>query len=282
MRALANVDVRRKQMLLELGRQGVLKGDLHRSLQASGVKEGIGAMRPDRFRPAMDASQTAMQKWVQAALNVVLGTRLKLDGNIGPVSRQALRRFQQQEGLTAHGYADEATLQALELRVGLSCPRGGFHEPVPSLLVLPMRGVWMPKPKGQKPKERGAEAGEREAAQGPAAGATAAASQEQAQRGPEAEVRDDVVQREALGAVRAMAFTDGFVERAAEWLEREDQPVVRAEMDRWLDRNLGTPADKAPDWLREVRGSARGNAASAASALRRSWWNEHVGEGEGL
>ncbi len=284
MRVLQKVDLRRKQMLHELGKQGLLKGDLHRSLQASGVKEGIGAMQPDRFRPPIDHSQSAMQKWVQAALNVILGTRLKLDGSIGPVTRQALRRFQQQEGLTPHGYADEATLQALELRVGVACPRGGSHEPVPSLLVLPMRGVWMPKPKGQGGKERKtageatSEAGAREGAREQPADAPSTA--------PGAMV-EDPVQREALGAVRALAFADGFVGRALEYLhEGEVDPAatagMRGEMERWLHERLQTPHERQPEWVQRMRSEARANSSAAASTLRQRWWAEHIGESEGM
>lgn len=288
MRVLPKIDARRKQMLLELGRQGLLKGDLHRSLQASGVKEGIAALKPDRFKPPVDNSQTGMQKWVQAALNVILGTNLKLDGNLGPVTRQALRRFQRQEGLTAHGYADEATLQALELRVGVACPRGGNgHEPIPRLLILQNRNLWMPKPRGQGGKER------RDGQDGPGA----AGSEADVQAGNEAttaapqspEAADPTMQREALGAVRALAFSDGFAQRAHEYLHDAENQAdaaalgeLRGGMERWLDRQLVAKGDEAPDWLRSVRSQARFEAPSAASLLRRTWWREHVGEGEGL
>jgi hypothetical protein len=289
MRALGKVEQRRKQMLLELGRQGVLKNELHRTLQASGVRDGVAAMKPDRFRPAMDTTQTAMQKWVQAALNVVTGLKLKLDGNLGPISRTALRRFQREEGLPAHGYADEKTLQVLELRVGVSCPRGGHHEPIPSLLRLPMRNVWMPKP-----KPKGREGREREAEAGGGAAVVAAGAQKRreltaadsyadpAARPGAAGVSDDATQRESMMAVRALAFTPGFAERAAEHLDAHDAASVHVAMERWADEQLARADERAPAWIRTIRADARGNAGEAASMLRRAWWACHIGEGEGL
>ncbi len=297
MRALGTVDARRKQMLLELGRQGMLKGDLHRNLQASGVREGVGALRPDRFRPAMDTTQTAMQKWVQAALNVVTGLSLKLDGNLGPISRTALRRFQRQEGIPAHGYADEKTLQILELRVGVSCPRGGHHEAVPALLRLPMRNVWMPRPKGQKGKERGEkddelpppaegmelarrivepQGGQRRAT------ATAASYADPAAREGAFSPDDDAVFRESLGSMRSLAFSPGFAERAAEQLAQADGGALQAEMSRWLDQQMIVPDAAAPAWLRTMRSDLRVNPGEAASLLRRAWWACHIGDAEGL
>lgn len=42
-------------------------------------------------------------RWVQSSLNKLLGLRLAVDGLSGPATRSAMRRFQQQNGLTADG-----------------------------------------------------------------------------------------------------------------------------------------------------------------------------------
>ena len=42
-------------------------------------------------------------RWVHSSLNKLLGLRLAVDGLSGPPTRSAIRRLQQQNGLTADG-----------------------------------------------------------------------------------------------------------------------------------------------------------------------------------
>ncbi|MFD1576966.1 peptidoglycan-binding protein, partial [Ramlibacter ginsenosidimutans] len=65
-------------------------------------------------------------RWLQDALNHVLGTHLVVDGDAGPQTRNAVRAFQQQHGLTPDGVAGPRTLAAL--RDALE-QRGGASQP---------------------------------------------------------------------------------------------------------------------------------------------------------
>lgn len=70
-------------------------------------------------------SERVLERWVQAALTVVLGVRLPLTGQLGDLTRKALLQFQKASGLATHGQIDDATLRALEAAVGLPAPRTG-------------------------------------------------------------------------------------------------------------------------------------------------------------
>ena len=61
-------------------------------------------------------------RWVQEALNQVLGMRLVVDGRKGPATRSAIRSFQQQRGLTVDGVVGPRTEQAL-VATGTPRPR---------------------------------------------------------------------------------------------------------------------------------------------------------------
>ena len=52
-------------------------------------------------------------RWLQNALNQVLGTQLTVDGDAGPATRRAVRSFQSRSGLAADGIAGPRTLGAL-------------------------------------------------------------------------------------------------------------------------------------------------------------------------
>jgi outer membrane protein OmpA-like peptidoglycan-associated protein len=63
---------------------------------------------------------TAYVRWLQQALNQILGLRLTVDGVNGPQTRSAIRRFQQRQGLTVDGIVGPETDTALKraLRAG--------------------------------------------------------------------------------------------------------------------------------------------------------------------
>lgn len=57
----------------------------------------------------------AMRKQIQTALNAH-GASLKVDGMLGKRSREAIARFQHDNGLKATGWADKATLDKLGVK----------------------------------------------------------------------------------------------------------------------------------------------------------------------
>ena len=64
----------------------------------------------DALATSLDANGT---KWVQAALNVIEGAKLTVDGKYGPVTRAAVEKFQRSHGLTVDGWAGVNTNDAL-------------------------------------------------------------------------------------------------------------------------------------------------------------------------
>ena len=59
-------------------------------------------------------------RWVQSSLNRVMGLRLAVDGILGPVTRSAVRNFQQRKGLAVDGIVGPKTEAAL---VAAGAPR---------------------------------------------------------------------------------------------------------------------------------------------------------------
>jgi outer membrane protein OmpA-like peptidoglycan-associated protein len=64
-------------------------------------------------------------RWVQSALNKVMGLRLTVDGLMGIQTRSAIRSFQQRQGLTADGILGPQTEAALIAAGGGSPPGSG-------------------------------------------------------------------------------------------------------------------------------------------------------------
>ena len=64
----------------------------------------------DALASSLDANGT---KWVQAALHVIDGAKLDVDGKYGPVTRAAVEKFQHSHGLTVDGWAGVHTNDAL-------------------------------------------------------------------------------------------------------------------------------------------------------------------------
>ncbi len=263
-RILSKQELNRRRMLMELGKSELAKPDRKSMLSSLGYDASKKALNPSRNRPPVDNTYGSFKKWVQAALNVVLGTSLKRDGVIKLVTRAVIKRFQLHEGLTAHGYIDEMTLQILELRVGMKAPRSVRHEALPHLLRLPRKGVWKPpgrKKRDQKRKDR-APPGEVEA--------------EAEAGGLSAKVAPGVQQREAEAAVAAVAFDEEFVAMATEQRDKSDPDGLRREMSEWLEQARGLAEEDSPAWLSRMRLRARGEQEEAASIVRRQWWQEHV------
>ena len=59
-------------------------------------------------------------KWVQLALNQIMGLRLAVDGDLGAQTRSAIRSFQRKQGLTADGVVGAQTEAAIKVALGTS------------------------------------------------------------------------------------------------------------------------------------------------------------------
>ena len=262
---LSQSERNRRRLLMELGKSELAKPDRKQMLSGLGYDGSKAALDPARNRAPVDNTQGSFQKWVQAALNVVLGTKLRRDGVIRAITRAAIKRFQRREGITAHGYVDETTLQVLELRVGMEAPRSARHEALPHLLMLPRKGLWKPPSEWEKDKKK------KDIKQdGPEHAA--------AQAETPAKITPGFQQREAEAAVAATAFDEDFVARAMPFQSTQDPAQAHEAMTQWLDQAYGQPEQDSPDWLQKVRLKARGEAVEAASIIRRQWWHEHVAE----
>lgn len=70
------------------------------------------------------------RRWVQQSLNSLIGSNLSVDGQLGSNSRNAIKLFQRQNGMPAHGIVNEPTEEALR-RAGAPPPPLSFPPPAP-------------------------------------------------------------------------------------------------------------------------------------------------------
>ena len=81
----------------------------------------------------VDSAAGGFVRWLQDALNRVLGLSLAVDGIAGPQTRQAIRQFQARQGLTVDGIAGQRTQaalrQALQQLDAVTPPPGGTPAP---------------------------------------------------------------------------------------------------------------------------------------------------------
>ncbi|MGB7947305.1 MAG: peptidoglycan-binding protein [Candidatus Binatia bacterium] len=82
------------------------------------------------------AQSTEYVRWLQSSLNQILGLNLPVDGLMNPATREALRRFQQQQGLPPDGIAGPETERALiaASSSGATDAKAGTAEPAQSEL----------------------------------------------------------------------------------------------------------------------------------------------------
>jgi len=113
-----------------------------------GAPEPYGAA-PEPYPAEPLPAGSEYMRWVQSALNDVLGLRLPINGIADPATRSSIRSFQQREGLPVDGVVGPDTERALLAARSGKSSRGG--EPSPA-------GPDMPEPSGTQttPAERGA------------------------------------------------------------------------------------------------------------------------------
>ena len=269
----------RLRMLKELGKAELYRFDARKAATEMGHDKARGALKPDRWVPPQDANWRTLEKWVQAALNVVLGTKLKIDGVLRGDTREVLRRFQKEEGLIPHGWLDERTLIALEVRAGVKAPRMDGKEPIRRLVRGRLK-VPPPKPKGQDDKERGRD---RSGENAPSAGQkkrekeTAERSEQTQDQAldPEQRWMHSVLQHEAENAVAAMAFDASFAVDAGAHLGRTPDEGLLAEMKTWFQRAVAA-GDQAPQWVTRVAEQAQKEPELAVEFVREAWLADHA------
>jgi 3',5'-cyclic AMP phosphodiesterase CpdA len=92
-----------------LGPDGQLAPFAAASPASTSSASSAGAGAPPEPEPESDGDV----RWLQQALNRVLGTHLEIDGEAGPATREAVERFQARAGLTVDGIAGPLTRRAL-------------------------------------------------------------------------------------------------------------------------------------------------------------------------
>jgi hypothetical protein len=95
------------------------------------------ALEGEEWEAETNRGSSAYVRWVQQALNEVLGLRLPVHGITGPETRSAIRSFQRRSGLTANGSVGTQTERAL-IAAGASPPSGASGR-IPSPVVAPIR-----------------------------------------------------------------------------------------------------------------------------------------------
>ncbi|OKO85136.1 hypothetical protein AC629_19855 [Bradyrhizobium sp. NAS80.1] len=87
-------------------------------------------------------------RWVQSALNDVLGLRLPLDGIADSATRSAIRSFQRREGLPVDGAVGPDTERALISARGGASPRDGAPTPTGPGMPEPVEQINAPQAAG--------------------------------------------------------------------------------------------------------------------------------------
>ncbi len=131
--------------------------------RASVPEENTDLDWPQNTEPAsatiLEATQAEIDKsnirWLQNALNKILGKKLAVDGDFGRHTRAVLLEYQGQRALDISGIADTPTRHALRedldrLSAGGRVPPGPFAKPAAALARTPARAISPPPAAPQK------------------------------------------------------------------------------------------------------------------------------------
>jgi len=137
--AAARSALRRLQQQEGLPATGIVNPGTERALQRRCGK--AGEPNEQEWESEVSRSSPDYIRWVQSSLNRILRLRLAVDGIIGPMTRSAIRSFQQRQyGLKVDGVVGPMTEQVL-IRAGASRPPSGTgtpaRTPIAPLLVPP-------------------------------------------------------------------------------------------------------------------------------------------------
>lgn len=100
------------------------------SVAESTTQSEFGTLELNEFglEEGVNRSSREYAMWVQASLNRMLGLRLAVDGIVGPLTRSAIRSFQQRHGLLVDGIVGPQTEGAL-IAAGAGNPPGSSASP---------------------------------------------------------------------------------------------------------------------------------------------------------
>jgi N-acetyl-anhydromuramyl-L-alanine amidase AmpD len=116
---------------------------------------GVG---PEPYPAEPPPADSEYMRWVQSALNDVLGLRLPVNGAADPATRSAIRSFQQRNGLPADGVVGPDTERALIAARRGQSPRRGATGPNGSDMSEPSGpGAAPSQPDAAEPMELGLE-----------------------------------------------------------------------------------------------------------------------------
>lgn len=253
--ALHKVKSEQLKMQLELIKAGVLQPS-HLQPKAAAYGESRKLVAPGRTG-TVDSRHRILEKWVQAALNVVLRLRLPVDGSWTEVTRAGLERFQREQGLPAHGFLDDRTLRALEERVGVRAPRDGRLGGLPRLWQQDRREQerWRTRqgPPPDAPKRQGESIGPKSLDE----------QRRQAQQ---------LLEREAVAALVHEAFDRDWVrEQAAEGHDA----ALHTQMLAWYVAGQAAAAEgKPPAWLSRLPAEMGQSPERAIEVVRGAWLAE--------
>jgi len=86
------------------------------------TSDRLGQATPIKLPRQANRGSPEYIRWMQQALNQILGLRLKVDGLMGPQTRSAIRSFQQKQRLVADGIVGPKTQAALSKATGGAAP----------------------------------------------------------------------------------------------------------------------------------------------------------------
>lgn len=108
----------RKRLVAELS----ARASTHAKKPEAPAQHDAPPLHPEAAQPKPVQEAQKLVTWAQAALSVVLGLRLPLDGVLNGTTQMAIRRFQGQSALPQSGSLDAATVLALAKAIGHPAP----------------------------------------------------------------------------------------------------------------------------------------------------------------